>query len=248
MHLGGAERLVPVAKAQDVGDKMAMRSRGYEPQPSQVWMTFESISPATITHVPCLPLHLPDVGDNAGAFDIARSLLIPLVSPQVLDEAFIGLTNGFASDRRVLRGAAIWNQRNGARLDTIFDRGIRVSVVDYAPEAEPLIDDVLFQAGLQHARTREAIAIASKVVWAGVLAEICWSDDAGYDTGYVSRADLGYVRLPCFRPKGAIGGRVFFVDGASAKMGALEHRLKREPVLIDAPLVVSYDLEKSLKR
>ena len=68
--------------------------------------------------------------------------------------------------------------------------------------------------GLTHFRTREALALATKVAHApGIIAELCWSDDPDYTAGYVASPRIGYVRFPVLKlPDDPRGGRVFFVD------------------------------------
>lgn len=60
---------------------------------------------------------------------------------------------------------------------------------------------------------REALILASKVAAApGTVAELCWSDDPFYVTGYVGSPKFGYGRITVMKEKGdPIGGRVFFV-------------------------------------
>ena len=46
---------------------------------------------------------------------------------------------------------------------------------------------------------REALALATKVIWSGVVAELCWSDEPEYVAGYVATARHGSVRFPNFK-------------------------------------------------
>ena len=67
--------------------------------------------------------------------------------------------------------------------------------------------------GLGGEHPREALILASKVAAAlETVAELCWSDDPFYVTGYVGSPKFGYGRITVMKEKGdSIGGRVFFV-------------------------------------
>lgn len=88
---------------------------------------------------------------------------------------------------------------------------------------------------LTHFRTREALALATKVAHAPALvAELCWSDEADYTAGYVASLTTGYVRFPFLKQNGdRNGGRVFFIDRGELDMDGLIRYLKIEPVLIN---------------
>ena len=58
----------------------------------------------------------------------------------------------------------------------------------------------------------DALALATKNIHCGVEAELCWSDDPDYTTGYVAGKTIGYVRIKPMKEEGVpIGGRVYFV-------------------------------------
>jgi 6-carboxyhexanoate--CoA ligase len=130
-----------------------------------------------------------------------------------------------------MRGAAVLDARTGERLDPNPSRGVRASRFDYATEIRDAVREALTAAGLGHFRTYEALAVATKVIWSGVTAELCWSDEPAYVAGYVATARAGYVRFPNFKPTDATGGRIFFVqDPTQAEQ--LIHRLQHECLLI----------------
>ncbi len=64
-----------------------------------------------------------------------------------------------------------------------------------------------------HSRIKEALALASKVSWhPAAIAELCWSDDPDYITGYVASKKLGYQRITAMKEYGAEAGcRVFLL-------------------------------------
>ena len=77
------------------------------------------------------------------------------------------------------------------------------------------------------------MVLAAKVAAApGMVAELCWSDDPEYTTGYVASPRHGYVRIPCLKEKNSSnGGRAFFVS-PDADLEALQHFLEEQPVLV----------------
>jgi 6-carboxyhexanoate--CoA ligase len=136
-----------------------------------------------------------------------------------------------------LPGAAVFDPETGERLNE--DRGpVRASHLDYSPAGREAACRALAEHGLSHFRTLEALAVASKVVWSGVAAELCWSDDPDYAAGYVATARSGYVRFPRFKPGGAAGGRVFFIASSRARDPEWRLRLERRCVLVAPPVVV----------
>jgi 6-carboxyhexanoate--CoA ligase len=136
-----------------------------------------------------------------------------------------------------MRGAMLMDAESGARLEPDQDRGIRASRFDWECEASDSIDRCLAAAGLTHYRTKEALALASKVAYApGIIAELCWSDDPDYQAGYIAARKTGYVRFPNLKRIGdPTGGRVFFIHRNDADLEAIIRFLEQEPVLISAP-------------
>ena len=68
------------------------------------------------------------------------------------------------------------------------------------------------------------------------MAELCWSDDPAYTTGYVAIPRVGYVRLPHLKAAGdAHGGRALFVAPGS-DAGLVSAWLEDAPCLIHGPL------------
>jgi 6-carboxyhexanoate--CoA ligase len=133
-----------------------------------------------------------------------------------------------------MRGAIIMDAQSGERLEPDQERGIRASRFDWSEDASERIKRNLETAGLAHHRTREALALATKVAHApGMVAELCWSDDPDYTAGYAASTGLGYVRFPCLKQSGdPKGGRVFFVNREIVNMDALISYLETDAVLI----------------
>jgi 6-carboxyhexanoate--CoA ligase len=106
--------------------------------------------------------------------------------------------------------------------------------MDFAPGVRARLRQKLEAQGLGHFRTLEALAVATKVLWSGVLAELCWSDDPEYEAGYVATPAAGYARFPHFKPRGAVGGRAFFL-ARGTDIAELVRRLEAQAMLITEP-------------
>ncbi|MFN3471616.1 MAG: 6-carboxyhexanoate--CoA ligase, partial [Aquificaceae bacterium] len=82
-------------------------------------------------------------------------------------------------------------------------------------------------------RLLDALALATKNIHCGVIAELCWSDDPDYTTGYVAGKNIGYVRIKPMKEKGVpIGGRVYFVKRDSLER--IINCLERKALLIES--------------
>ena len=140
------------------------------------------------------------------------------VAKRAVDYAFHLLSN-----EQNLRGAAIVNGKTGKRLDNRGRKGVRVSRMDWNDCGQVV----------SSTRVREALALATKVAYSTfTVAELCWSDDPDYVTGYVSSQELGYVRISPLKNMGCeSGGRVFFVTNEVDLESYIEY-LERKPVLI----------------
>jgi 6-carboxyhexanoate--CoA ligase len=136
-----------------------------------------------------------------------------------------------------MRGAMLIDAISGRRLEADQSRGVRVSRMDADPAASEAIDLLLNGQSLANPRVLEAWILASKVaLYPQIVAELCWSDDPDYLTGYVASAQFGYQRITHLKEAGSqIGGRIFFVQTGS-DLGALVTKLQSEPVLFSSPM------------
>ncbi len=130
-----------------------------------------------------------------------------------------------------LRGAMVFDAISGERLDGKGQRGVRVSKMDCADSKHYETD--LQKRGLAGEHVREALVLASKVAGADdIIAELCWSDDPGYVTGYVASSSRGYKRIPVMKEMGSpVGGRIFFVKKGT-ELNKLCSYLQEQAVLI----------------
>lgn len=136
----------------------------------------------------------------------------------------------FLSSTPNMRGAILMDGETGERLDNRGQKGIRVSRMDWDPDFYK--EWLQCHPTLSSPRIAEAIALATKVMNSkDTLAELCWSDDPEYTTGYVA-TKKGYIRIPHLKEEGSeSGGRVFFIQRTTNIPNYIAY-LEREPLLI----------------
>lgn len=223
-HISGAERIVRQAGLKTITAEMIERalthSRG---EADFINITVESVPFSAIRKIDCLPIH-----DNmaVGRAAAQETLIAAGVTRQAATkglELLTGLTNS-------LRGAMLVCANTGERLDKTKDRGVRVSRMDV--DDEQLYHNWLSRQGYTNIHIKEALVLASKVSSApGIIAELCWSDDPEYTTGYVS-SPMGYARFTHLKPFGSeVGGRVFFV-APDTDIDEITTYLESQPVLV----------------
>lgn len=140
-----------------------------------------------------------------------------------------------------MRGAVLLDAEKTVRLEPDSGRGVRVSRIDWEAMTLQKWRDHVEARGFARSRVWEALAIASKVVaQPEVIAELCWSDDRNYVTGYVASREFGYARITHLKPLGSeMGGRVFFIH-TGIDVDHLISTLERQPTLVDklpSPLI-----------
>lgn len=232
-HVSGAERLVPEEDLETATLELLRRARERSVPAEHLRISVDEVSLERVHRSRCLDVRTLRASDPEASRELAEAILAQAaIAPAAIGAAFTLLKQGAAGDGVPLRGAALLDALTGERLDPDAARGVRASRFDYAPEVRDEVGRALVQAGVGHFRTYEALAVATKVLWAGVAAELCWSDDRDYVAGYVATASAGYVRFPQFKPAGATGGRVFFVRDRTQTESLMEC-LQQECLLID---------------
>jgi 6-carboxyhexanoate--CoA ligase len=234
-HISGAERIAASDKIERIASEFLARAFGKALAPDQITITVESLGvmePRTLTALDLVSLNIPDVREgHAAAIQILQRVG---VSEKAAQAAVRLLCRGAAPAGGNMRGAVIMDAQSGERLEPDQERGTRVSRFDWSEDAAEKVRRGLESAGLAHHRTREALALATKVAHApGMVAELCWSDDPDYTAGYAASPVLGYVRFPYLKQFGdPTGGRVFFVNHEIVNLDALITYLETDPVLI----------------
>ena len=232
-HVSGAERLVRRDELEATALELIRRARERNAPAEHLRISIDEIPVDEVHRCGCLDVTTVAELDPPASLRRATEYLTRAgIARDAIAAAFNLLRDGAAGDGMPMRGAALLNACSGERLDPDLRRGIRASRFDYAPEIRDAVRETLRRAGLGHFRTYEALAVATKVIWAGAAAELCWSDDPEYVAGYVATRGEGYVRLPKFKPSNAAGGRIFFVRDPS-QAAKLIQRLQLECLLID---------------
>lgn len=222
-HISGGEALVPHTAITDTVSHLQRKafshSRGV---PDACHITVEAVTTA-ITPIALLPIH-----DQARDF----SALTGFITGHGISEVALTAATTLLHAPHHLRGAALLDCVTGERLDTLADRGVRVSRMSY---------DTAFLAQWRErfpqycgARIEEALLLTSKVASGeGIVGELCISDDPEYTTGYFASAQSGYTRIHAMKRLGdECGGRVFFVAPAT-NVAALISYLQLTPVCAD---------------
>lgn len=232
-HVSGAERVLTADELPRGVADLVRRAREHALGSADFIQVTVEMLPSSVPVIPGLSLATMDVADTDEARRVAAELLVTAgVDAGVARGAIALLAAGPGPGSAVMRGAVVMDAATGQRLEPDRARGVRVSMVDLAPGVRRRVRERLRRAGLAGHRVLEAAVLASKGAWAGTLAELCWSDDPDYTTGYVAAPRLGYIRIPHLKPTGVpSGGRVFFVGG-DTDLDTYVRRLEDEPVLL----------------
>ena len=226
-HISGAERLTQDNQVEDVAKAMVHRalvhSRG---KADFIRLTIDEVPSKNIHFVTLPRVETFAVADVQEGRQCAEKLLLQAgVKKVAIARAIETLTQL----KKNMRGALVVCGETGNRLDSFADRGIRVSRMDVRDETE--FKNWLYQKGLTDIHVREAMVLSAKVLSAPqIIAELCWSDDPDYVTGYVGAAGV-YQRITQLKEYGSWqGGRVFFVK-AGTNIEMLRAYLEETPVL-----------------
>ena len=246
-HLSGAERLVTKGGVESAVTQVLSRAFDKRTAPERVSITIEDLSaliPRTVSALDLTPVREGNVDQGRlFAVDVLRQAG---VSAAATRSAVAAISQGASTGRSSMRGAMIVDAQTGDRLEPDRDRGVRASRFDWSRDAEGSLQRILESVGLVHFRTREALALATKIAHGpGVIAELCWSDDPDYCAGYVASLGTGYVRIPVLKEAGdGKGGRAIFIDPGMVILEELIEYLEKTPVLVTRPGAVRAETDK----
>lgn len=236
IHVSGSERILYEPDVEKVLGELICRALSSYTQPDEIIISVDEIEPRSITYIQSLDVKTVESDSCLSAEETATQILeSDGISPELIKKVFNILRGGTAAEGNNMRGAIIMDASSGNRIEPDISRGIRVSRIDYTEEARGLLEKELHRYGIYHTRVIEALAIASKVCRrAETIAELCWSDNPDYTTGYVASATNGYIRITNMKEKGSPrGGRVLFVNTAGLSLDDYINYLERQPVLIN---------------
>lgn len=228
-HISGAERIVPEDDVERNVISMLRRARRHERGAADfIQVRVEEVPDRKIHYCGLLPLyervsHTKEEGRHFAIEELIRAG----VTEKAAQAGMAYLTALTDS----MRGAMVVDAVSGKRLDRLGSRGVRCSNMDC--ENTALYESRMAARGLSGEHPREALVLASKVASAAeTVAELCWSDDPQYVTGYVGSPRYGYGRITVLKDKGdPVGGRIFFVRPGT-DVDAYEDYMQNQPVLV----------------
>ena len=233
-HISGAERIVTEKEILDTIGQLVYRAQQHERgYPDYINLNIEVLHTENIREAISLPVYTIKVKDYLEGREQAKKILEFLgIERTAIEQGHNLLQDPTSNGSRL--GAILIDIKTGKRLEPDFNRGVRVSRIDYQPGVASMLAQQLSKHGLNNDHVREALCLATKVSSIpGIVGELCWSDDPGYTAGYVASARLGYLRLTHLKELGSEqGGRIFFLDTACANLERTIYRLEQEPYLI----------------
>lgn len=226
-HISGGEKICTFSQLQSsVNDLLQKGLHHSKGTPDFLQVQLELID-KPIHYLPPLPVQTFRANDVKHGRDIAKSLLRKIgIHHDVIKKAF-----DYISNLQTIRGAILLDANSGERLDSQKDRGIRVSRFDWEI---PNFQKWATHYGMNDSsRLKEALVLASKVCHhPATIAELCWSDDPEYVTGYVASKKYGYQRITKLKEVGDdFGLRIFFVDATKPLQQYISY-LENEPIFI----------------
>lgn len=228
-HISGAERIVAEDALEENVLAMLRRARSHERGAADfIQVKVEAVKSGDIVYCPLIPLYQRDTNTKEAGRLAAKEELVRAGVSEKAAHAGLGALSSLTDS---LRGAIVMDAESGVRLDHEGNRGVRCSNMDC--ENAEAYEKSMRTKGLGGDHPREALVLASKVAYApGTVAELCWSDDPQYVTGYVGSPKYGYGRITVMKDKGdPVGGRVFFVKPGT-DIAAYEDYMQNQTVLV----------------
>ena len=210
IHVSGSERILYEANLEKVFLGLISRALSSYTPPETIHINVEPIEPESIKYTQSLDIKTITSPSCEDAGKTAKGILGSTgIKTGVIENAINLLNFGPAPEGNNMRGAIIMDYFTGNRIEPDLRRGVRVSRIDYSEEARQLIKKELQRHDIFHERVIDAVAIATKVCSRNeTIAELCWSDNPEYTTGYVASEKNGYVRITNMKTKGLTkGGR-----------------------------------------
>lgn len=226
-HISGAERLTTYRNIHKIASQMIDRSLHHDRGvPDFISLKIEEIK-EPIKRIP--PIYQIKTVENK---DIKTTLstIINLLQPLMIDENTINTMYETVLNSENIPGAIFIDVHTGKRI-TSRAHSVRVSRFDWESRTKTRFIEENPQCRSE--RILEAMALASKVQAANLVAELCCSDDPNYTTGYLAFNDT-YIRIPNMKQINNFnGGRVFLIDQEKQSLEETIHFLQWTPVLIE---------------
>lgn len=224
VHISGAEKIIVPDQVEAVAAQLIRRAMTHpKGSPDNINLKVERLEDEQIHRLTALPVSTMETKTPSEGWQTVAVLL-----------SKIGIENGveilsLLPQTYGMRGAMLLDLSDLTRLEPDPDRGVRATYMDYAEATGSALKT---QGSNTH--FNEALVLATKVVsHPNIRAEICFSDDPDYVTGYVASKELGYVRVTTLKEKGdPNGGRIFLYDGPKDQVADCIRYLQEQPVLV----------------
>lgn len=227
-HISGGEKLSTYNHLKEsieaLVEKALFHSRG---KPDFMQIQLEQIL-EPIKRLNPLPVSTIEVSNTSEGQAAAKKLLEKAGVPVAcINKAFEELTQ--YSD---MRGAMLFDIHTCSRMDERKERGVRVSRMDWI--TANYIKWAQHYNMPQSERVKEALVLATKVsAHPATIAELCWSDDPEYITGYVASKTNGYQRITKLKELGDERGcRIFFISGINYDVRSYIDYLEKQPIFV----------------
>jgi 6-carboxyhexanoate--CoA ligase len=227
-HISGGERLGRKNELHALTAELLSKSLGHARGACDfIQVVIEKLDQSDLQVISPLPVSTDEVQNEAEGRNRACVHLTSLgISDKAIDKGLTLLESAVNQ-----RGAIILNGKTGERLDDRERKGVRVSRMDWSERGWH--DWTAVHEPLHSPRIKEALALAAKVSHSPyTMAELCWSDDPDYVTGYVASPHIGYKRITHLKKTGDLcGGRIFFVKENCRGQDYI-HYLEQTPVWV----------------
>ncbi|PMP91566.1 MAG: 6-carboxyhexanoate--CoA ligase [Hydrogenobaculum sp.] len=203
-HISGAERICKKEKVSQIINELLKRPKFYD----FISIKTEEVKELEFIKMPSIRSFDFKSVEEARAF--AKVLLEKAGIKMDIANDVIELISKGAAFGKNMRGAMLIDIDTGQRLEEDKEKGIRTIKVDW--EDRDLAKQMLLSSGYKITdRALDALALVSKNIRCGVIAEVCWSDDVDYTTGYVV-VNKTYYRINPMKNFGdPFGGRAYFI-------------------------------------
>ncbi len=204
-HVSGAERIIDEEVIPAAICELLRRPKKHD----RLVITIERIHRVEVIEH-SLRVNSFEFESTLQAREFALQKLVESEIPKNVAKLGIGLLSRGANPKGGnMRGAVLLDIETGERLEPDKERGIRTVRVDWKDRDR--VRRKILEKGMTE-RSLDALALATKNIHCGVVAELCWSDDPDYLTGYVASKKLGYVRIKPLKESGdPLGGRIYFI-------------------------------------
>lgn len=216
IHISGAERISNKDSLEATVKNLVDRAINHEKgQSDSINISIDKIDKEKITYIPCVDIRTIEAKDTSEGREHIIKLLKKI---NIEDEKAKEILSVLDSSCH-MRGAILLDIWTMKEIYYNKERGIRATGMDWENAIKEKVKEKLESHNLNNSHVREALVLASKVIYPkDVLAEICISDDPGYTTGYVNIKNEGYFRITNLKKLGSKkGGRIILFDSRHAQ-------------------------------